>query len=139
MGVSRYNLLYRDRGQRSMVIGCVAIQHSQGCDTASGRAWVAIQILYHHKEEACDTRSTARAGAYNTEPRYGRLGLRHCQPGLRHGRAWPRHGRGLLRHGVTVRHDKAQCAQPGHTMRVARVSWVCTCAPNPVLDSVHCF
>ena len=52
---------------------------------------------------------------------------------LRHGRCWacntahcaPRHG--------------AVRAQPGRTVRAARVRWVCTSAPNPVLDSMHCF
>ena len=48
-GMSRYNRLYRDNREEGWAPGCVAIQHSQGYDTASVRP--AIRV------EAHDTRS----------------------------------------------------------------------------------
>ena len=110
-----------------------AIRRSAPCDTAQWRydtrdnvrswpwCWVCRDIGCDTAGQACDT-AMKRPATPTTKPV---LGLRH----------------GALR--ATTRRSAsaawAQCAWPRRTVRAARVCWVCLCAPNPVLDSVHCF
>ena len=109
--------LYRGWGRllyRNMAAIQAATQSRVRHDTALG---VAICAAQHARER---TAQSTRARGDTAEE-----GLRH----------------GTLR--ATTRRSAhstgAQCAQSGRTMREARVRWVCTCAPNQVLDSVHCF
>ena len=124
--VSRYNRLYRDMRRLGsyVVIQC--------CDTAShrlqhahglGAGCVVIQLATRQARLATQPGSTTtwQGMACDTAP---------CAPRYSPLRATTQR---------SARTAWAQCAQPGSTMRAARVRWVCTCTPNPVLESVHCF
>ena len=91
-----------------------------GCDTTHG--WAAGLYRETGATRRRESHDTTRARS-NTGPRYGRLCLRHGRP-----QATPRHGAVCARLGRSARGLCAQaeprCA-PG--------------APDPVLDSVHCF
>ena len=91
-----------------------------GCDTARG--WAAGLYRETGATRRRERHDTARAHG-NTGPRYGRLCLRHGRP-----QAMPRHG--------------VLCARPWRSARglCAQAEPRCApSAPDPVLDSVHCF
>ena len=119
MGVSRYNKLYRDSGEESVAAGCVTIQHSQGCDTTRARAWDAIQFLYRHQDEACDTRSLCARHGHDTAGH--RRDTAMIRPVLGHDTAPLR-----TTTRCSARAVGAQCEQPRRTMRATKVQCVHT-------------
>ena len=133
--MSRYNRLYRDRNVDWLGRVAIQIVLRLGC----GSRHSARLGHWACRETGHDTagRRTTRCDTPATRPV---LGLQHGQPQpCDTAPCTPRHGAMRARPGRSARNLGAPCAQPGRTMRAAMVHWVCTCAPNPVLDSVHCF
>ena len=151
--MSRYTVLYRDRSEGLAVGGCVTIQ------SLYRDRWVVwLERVSRYNRLYCDRRKTWPLGVsrYNAATRPGLCYDTAEEPATRRATARAcaqRHDRGLLRHdreGATprsrVRHDTAQ-REPRHcAVRVAWVQWARSLgsrcapgAPNPVLDSVHCF
>ena len=69
-GVSRYNRLYRDIGAEGVAAGCVAIQHSQGCDTATAAATIQLCRCATRRGTPV-TRPTTRCDTASVGPRHG--------------------------------------------------------------------
>ena len=116
-----------------MAGGCVAKQHSQDYDTTPSALRHSAGAL-RHTRQVCDTTSGKGLGCDTDFVSSPGGGLRYAQL-MR--ATWPRYSRPQARHAydmagggplykATARHNTVECAQPGHTMRAARVRWVCT-------------
>ena len=161
--MSRYNQLYRDRrrldwlGMGHDTINC--IMTGEGLATGSECRDTKSCIVTRRRYGRWLSRDTTQPGlrydagqglVLRYKPCIVTGVLRHSTTAhtcvRRHGRACaatrlakPATRRHCApRHGV-VRAAEEQCTQAGPTMRTAMFGWVCTSAPNPVLDSVHCF